>query len=287
MIQQYERLLTTYAYNILGSYEDAKDVVQDAYLNFMQRGNKTIEDTKAYLVRSVINISINKKNKQKRERSLYPGEWLPEPIATEKADSAVNRKEILSYSLMVLLEHLNTKQRAVFILKEAFSYDHAEIASVLDITEEHSRKLLSRAKEQLKSLDAVTITPKYDATYVDKYLEAIQDANMAKLEKMLHDEVAVISDGGGKVTAFIKPVIGRNPVIKLLVGVFRKFYAGNTVLKKTTINHEPALCYYQDGKLVTCQIFSLQKDGLNHVYFMRNPDKLKALEKNLSDSVTL
>src|SRR5438093_13757597 len=104
MIQQYERLLTTYAYNILGSYEDSKDILQDAYLKFMQAGNDAIEDSKAYLVRTVINLCINKKNRQKREKALYPGEWLPEPIATEKADTTINRKEILSYSLMVLLE---------------------------------------------------------------------------------------------------------------------------------------------------------------------------------------
>lgn len=286
MIHQYERLLTTYAYNILGSYEDAKDAVQDAYLNFMQRGNKTIEDKKAYLVRSVINIAINKKNKQKRERSLYPGEWLPEPIATEKADSAVNSKEILSYSLMVLLEQLNAKQRAVFILKEAFSYDHAEIANVLGITEEHSRKLLSRAKEQLKTVDALA-KPKANTNYVDKYLAAIQNANMAVLEKMLHDEVVVISDGGGKAVAFRKPVIGRTSVIKLLLGIFKKFYATDIELKKTIINHEPALCYYENGKLVNCQIFSLQKDGLASIYFIRNPDKLKILGKKLSKPVTL
>jgi len=73
----YDRLLTTYAYNILGSYEDAKDVVQDAYLRFIQRKKTELEDEKAYLVRTVINLSINSKNRQKRERKSYPGEWLP------------------------------------------------------------------------------------------------------------------------------------------------------------------------------------------------------------------
>lgn len=287
MIEQYERLLATYAYNILGSYEDAKDVVQDAYLNFMQQGNKKIENEKAYLVRSVINIAINKKNKQKRERSLYPGEWLPEPIATEKADSTVNSKEILSYSLMVLLEQLNAKQRAVFILKEAFAYDHAEIANVLDITEEHSRKLLSRAKEQLKTFDSIKPPSKHNTNYIDKYLTAIQTGNMQQLEKMLHDEVVVISDGGGKAVAFRKPIIGRAAVIKLLFGIYKKFYATNIELKPTTINHEPALCYYENGKLVNCQILSLQENELSNVYFIRNPDKLKELEKNLSNTVTL
>lgn len=284
-MQQYQRLLTTYAYNILGSYEDAQDVVQDAYLNFMHQGNKNIENVKAYLVRSVINLSINKKQRQKKQRALYPGEWLPEPIATEHADTALNRKEVLSYSLMVLLEKLNAKQRAVFILKEAFAYDHAEIAAVLEITEEHSRKLLSRAKDQLKTADAVVKT-KSHTNYVDKYLSVIQRANMQELEKMLHDEVTVVSDGGGKAAAFRKPVHGRRSVAKLLTGVFKKFYATNVELRGTTINHEPALCYFMDGKLINCQIFSLTKDGLQHIYFMRNPDKLEKLEKNLLHPVT-
>jgi RNA polymerase sigma-70 factor (ECF subfamily) len=285
MINAYEKLLTTYAYNILGSYEDAKDVVQDAYLNFIQLDNTAIENKKAYLVRSVINLSINKKNKQKRERAIYPGEWLPEPIATEKADTALNLKEILSYSIMVLLEKLNAKQRAVFILKEAFAYDHAEIAAVLDISEEHSRKLLSRAKEQLKTTVDAGVVSKERLAYADKYLSVIHQADMQQLEKMLHDDVKVISDGGGKAIAFRKPVIGRNAVIKLLLGVHQKYYA-HVDRKKVIINHEPALCYYENGKLVTCQIFSLEQGHLRSVYFLRNPDKLRSLEKNLSETVT-
>ncbi|MGN6616191.1 MAG: sigma-70 family RNA polymerase sigma factor [Ilyomonas sp.] len=284
MINTYERLLTTYAYNILGSYEDAKDVVQDAYLKFMQVDGAAIENKKAYLIRSVINLSINKKNRQKRERALYPGEWLPEPVATENADSLLNRSEILSYSLMVLLEKLTAKQRAVFILKEAFTYDHAEIAAALDITEDNSRKLLSRAKEQLKGVDPV-LASKESLAYADKYLSVIQNADMEQLEKMLHDEIDVISDGGGKAVAFRKPVRGKTAVMKLLRGIYQKYYA-HIRIKELMINHEPALGYFDNGKLVNCQVFSLQQGRLSHTYFIRNPDKLKELEKNLSETVT-
>ncbi|HEX5151477.1 MAG TPA: sigma-70 family RNA polymerase sigma factor [Parafilimonas sp.] len=280
----YERLLTTYAYNILGSYEDARDVVQDAYLRFMQRKRTEVEDEKAYLIRTVINLSINSKNRQKRERESYPGEWLPEPIATETADTLLNRKEILSYSLMILLEKLTAKQRAVFILKEAFAYDHKEIAEVLDITEENSRKLLNRAKEKLQTSETITPSKQADA-YIDKYLSVIQNGDMPQLEKMLHEEVMVISDGGGKVAAFRKPVTGRDAVTKLLQGIYKKFYA-NIDIRKTLINNQPALCYVQDGELINCQVFSLQKNVLRNIYFIRNPDKLKALEKNLLKNVT-
>lgn len=102
---------------------------------------------------------------------------------------------------------------------------------------------------------------------------------------MLHDEVTVISDGGGKVPAFRKPVRGGESVIKLLLGVYQKYYA-HIPFKKIIINHEPALCYYENEKLVSCVVLFLQQDYLMNVYLVRNPDKLKALEKNLSETVT-
>ncbi len=271
-------LLITYAYNILGSFEDAQDIVQDAFLKFMDVDSSKIDNKKAYLVRMVINLAINQKNRQKKLIDSYPGEWLPEPVATESADTLLNRKEVLSYSLMVLLEKLNAKQRAVFILKEAFDYDHEEIAEVLGISVENSRKLLSRAKSQLREP-----APETDSVpppgYLDKYLDVIRKGDTHQLEKMLHDEVVVISDGGGKAVAFINPVAGKKSVMALLLGLGNKYYK-NVRVEQARINHEPALFYYDDdGMLVTCQIFVIREGILENVFFIRNPDKLRALQK--------
>lgn len=273
-------LLTTYAYNILGSVEEAQDVVQDAYLRFLQIDSDAITDKKAYLVRMVINLSINQKKRQQKIVADYPGEWLPEPVATERADTAILRKEVLSYSLMVLLEKLNPKQRAVFILNEAFEYDHEEIAKVLDITVENSRKILSRAKGLLHA-DATVVEKKIPADYLDKYLEVIRNGDTSRLEQLLTQEIAVVSDGGGKVTAFMKPVLGRESVIALLLGLHKKFYS-QARLEKTMINHQPAIFYYdENNKLVTCQVLSLSPDGhIGNMFFMRNPDKLKGLSSD-------
>jgi RNA polymerase sigma-70 factor (ECF subfamily) len=82
-----------------------------------------------------------------------------------------------------------------------------------------------------------------------------------------------------------KPITGRDAVAKLLEGIYKKFYA-HVNIRKTFINNQPALCYIENGRLINCQVFSLQKNVLRNVYFIRNPDKLKALEKNLSKSVT-
>jgi RNA polymerase sigma-70 factor (ECF subfamily) len=268
-------LLTSYAYNILGSYEDAKDVVQDVLLEMINRSGPDIQNEKAYLTRSVINRAINARNRLQKMQAGYPGNWLPEPVATETADGDLNQKDILSYSLMVLLEKLDAKQRAVFILKEAFSYGHEEIAEVLDISVENSRKILSRAHVALQN-EPVNEVGKTPVDYLDKYLNVIRSGDVKKLEELLSNDIVVVSDGGGKVAAAQNPLTGIESASLFLSGIYNKFYQDVRV-DKVIVNHHPALFYYVDGQLVTCQIFEWQNGLIRRVYFMRNPDKLAAL----------
>jgi RNA polymerase sigma-70 factor (ECF subfamily) len=271
-------LLTTYAYNIIGSLHDAKDIVQEAFLKFMQANTDQVENKKAYLIRTVINLAINQKNRQQKLIDNYPGEWLPEPVATESADAILNTKDVLSYSLLVLLEKLNPKERAVFILKEAFDYDHEEIANVLELTVENSRKLLSRAKSKLREP-----APQADSTvpsdYLTKYMELIRNGDTSRLEALLHKDIIVVSDGGGKAVAFRNIVVGLKNVTKLLLGLFEKHYKGRRI-EQGSINHQPALLFYEGEKLVTVQVFEFGDGQLERMFFMRNPDKLKILQES-------
>jgi RNA polymerase sigma-70 factor (ECF subfamily) len=208
-------------------------------------------------------------------RSGYPGNWLPEPVATETADADLNQQDILSYSLMVLLEKLDAKQRAVFILKEAFSYEHEEIAEVLDISIENSRKILSRARAALQN-EPVTEVTKTPVDYLDKYLQVIRSRDVKKLEQLLTHDIVVVSDGGGKVAAALNPLVGIESASLFLSGVYTKFYQ-DVLVEKHLVNHHPALFYYVDGQLVSCQVFEVLDGLIRRVYFVRNPDKLAAL----------
>jgi RNA polymerase sigma factor (sigma-70 family) len=279
MTESLKPLLTTYAYNILGTLQDAEDVVQDVYLKYHLLNKEEINDEKAYLTRMVINQSINLKKKLQKTIAEYPGKWLPEPVSTELADTNIERKEILSYSLMVLLEKLNPRQRGVFILKEAFDYEHEEIADVLGISVDNSRQLLNRAKKQLQREQLPADSTRNNEN-LDKYLAVIRSGDVAKLEQLLAEEIGVTSDGGGKAAAF-KPMSGRKNVTALLSGIYRKFYSA-TRIEKTEINGEPALLYYDNGQLVNCQVLVFEDSALKNIYFMRNPDKLKRLEKSFS-----
>jgi RNA polymerase sigma-70 factor (ECF subfamily) len=270
-------MLTSYAYNILGSYEDAKDVVQDVMLEMINRSGADITNEKAYLTRSVINRAINARNRLQKMQSGYPGSWLPEPVAPETADSELNQKDILSYSLMVLLEKLDAKQRAVFILKEAFSYEHEEIAEVLDISVENSRKILSRAKAALQN-ERFNEAVKHPGDYLDKYMNVIRTRDVKKLEQLLSNDVMVVSDGGGKVAAALNPLVGIESASLFLYGIYNKFYIGKEP-EIGWVNHDPALFYYHDGQLVTCMIFEVRNELIRRVYIVRNPDKLVAFQK--------
>jgi|GEM_PF-55342 len=276
-------LLTSYAYNILGIREDAEDAVQDVFLKYEEASHAHIHDTKAYLVRMVINRSLDLKEKRQKEKAAYPGNWLPEPIATETADAGILKTEVLSYSLLVLLEQLDARQRAVFILREAFDYSYEEIAEILSISTDLSRQLLSRAR---KKLATGKIAPTIQAQQLtQRYLTLIRNADTKGLEQLLTEDIRLVADGGGKASAALNPMEGRMAVAAFLNGIFRKFYSG-TPIEMAMINHCPAILYYENGQVTTCQICIFEQDQLASIYVVRNPDKLTGLQKNISGAVT-
>ncbi|RAJ76553.1 RNA polymerase sigma-70 factor (ECF subfamily) [Chitinophaga dinghuensis] len=281
---QYYQLLFPYAYNILGSAEDARDTVQEVLSKYYTSERAGIQDEKNYLIRSVINLAINYKNRNKRI-SRQPAEWLPEPIATDDtADKNVYLKDILSYSLMVLMERLPAIERAVFILKESFDYTHSDIAEVLSISEEYSRKLLSRAKTRLFKPEAAVRSKTQEAdtkSLLMDYMDTIRRGDVARLEKMLSAEVALMVDGGGKINVVTKIAHGASEVARVLALVFDKYlqYADAAF---HWINHQPALLFSKDGKLYSCLVFELGPDhSIQSINSVVDPDKLSLLSQQI------
>ena len=277
MTNNYQDLLFPYAYNILGSTEDARDAIQDVLASYYASPREGIVNEKAYLVKSVINKAINKK--QRRKLVPQPEEWLPEPVATESADANVHLKDILSYSLLVLLEKLNAKERAVFILRESFDYDHGEIADILSISEENARKLLSRAKTKLFKPGETPRNPVHDAhtnVLLQNYIDAIRDRNMPRLEALLAEDIAFYADGGGKVNVVRKVCTGAGAVAELLTYVYQTYQSRSTI-KPALINHQPAFLFYNKDRLVSCMVFDIAGDHILRVNSIVDPAKLKNL----------
>ena len=270
----YQNKLFPYAYNILGSVDDAFDVIQDVMVKRLSGVGKALENESAYLIRSVINQAINLKNRNKRIREHTM--WLPEPVSTEPADAHVKKKEIISYSMLVLLEHLNAKERAVFILKEAFDYAHEEIAETLSITVENSRKLLSRAKRNLRSNHAEP-KPATAAVpdFLQTYIHCIEHGDIESLAQLLSEEIAVKADGGKKMKVVSELTRGIQPVSDLMLYLYNH-YQYRFQIKRHTVNHQPALLFYDDGQLINCQVFEWDgnQSKIRNIFSIVDPDKL-------------
>ncbi|MBN9383194.1 MAG: sigma-70 family RNA polymerase sigma factor [Chitinophagaceae bacterium] len=277
-MKDYQSILFPYAYNILGSSEDAKDAVQDVLYKYLASPKEGIENEKNYLIRSVINQSINIKKSKKK---IVPDDvWLPEPIATEKADTNINLSDIVTYSLMVLMEQLTPKERAVFILKEGFGYSHEEIAGLLSGTVENSRKLLSRAKTKLdapRHIRPQHATP-FPKDLLEKFAGAIQGGDVHTLEALLTEDIRYTADGGEKIKVLSKLTIGQKDVAGLLLLVHQRFHQKASFVY-AMVNHQPAFLYYQGEKLFQCQVFSITSDGtkISQIDNVIDPAKLKAI----------
>ena len=268
----YSRLLT-YAYNIVGSYDDSHDIVQDAMEKYISMDKSKVEHEVNYLIKMVINLSINFKKKSKKF-SRY-GIWLPEPITTESADAPLLKEQVANYSIMVLFEELNPKERAVFILKEGFDYKHDDIAEVLDMSSDNSRKLFSRAKKKLKNQSFKKDLPPQEC--LSPYVDALMQADMKKLESLFADDIVLMADGGDSVKVVTRITEGKQQTAELLQYVYAMFLDGKKRIFNY-INHQPALWFMKGEKIISCMIFNFDdQQKLTAVYSIVDPNKLKSL----------
>src|SRR5204862_2168267 len=138
-------LLFSIAYRMLGSASDAEDVLQDAWLRYRGAERSDIRSPQAFATTIVTRLCLDRLKSAKATREEYVGQWLPEPVLTsevEGPDTMLQRAESVTLAFLVLLEKLSPEERAVFLLKEIFEYDHAEIGHILGLTTDNSRQLL-------------------------------------------------------------------------------------------------------------------------------------------------
>lgn len=271
MTESFYRKLRVYAYNIIGVYDDANDIVQDVLEKFMKVEKSGIDNEEAYLIRMVINSSINFKKRMKKF-STY-GVWLPEPVQTGSTDSKLERELVADYALMVLFEKLNPKERAVFILKEGFDYKHGEIAEVLDITDANSRKLLGRAK--LKLGNGISVGKQMNREDISPFLDALNSSDVNKLESLFSENISFSADGGDSVQVVATNTKGKSNISELLVLIYVNFLKGKTYTVHI-MNHQVSIIYKTPETTSSCLMFSFNEKGLiSSIYSVVDPDKLK------------
>lgn len=273
--EEHRPLLFHIAYRMLGTVSDAEDVVQEAWLRW-QRADDVLAP-KSYLAQVVTRLAIDRLREVKRSREDYVGPWLPEPLVTTPgADAMATRAETLRMGLLVLLERLGPVERAVFVLREAFDYEYAEIARIVGKSEPACRQILARARQHL-AVDQARFTDRAANERVAvQFLAAMGAGDVGQIERMLAADAVFCTDGGGKVAAARNPIHGPSRIARFIEGVLRKLPAG-VQPRPVLVNGAPGVLLFTGDRLYAAVAVEAEGGQVQRVYSVSNPDKLARL----------
>ncbi|HEX5377932.1 MAG TPA: RNA polymerase sigma factor SigJ [Phenylobacterium sp.] len=267
------------AYRMLGSVAEAEDVVQDAWLRWTTAGDD-VADPVAWLVRVTSRLCIDRMRSARARREVYKGPWLPEPLIEDLAADPLERAEDVSVAFLLALERLSPLERAVFLLHDVFDADYAEVAETLGRNEAAVRQLASRARVHVQEArPRFTVSQEEASRLAAAFMAAAAKGDMKALSAVLAEDAVMVTDGGGKRSASLRPLIGREDIVRLIEGLAWRQGSPFWPLsfRAVRINGYPGVIMErEDGPMTVA--FEPGPDGrLAGVYTVRNPDKLAHL----------
>lgn len=268
--------LISIGYRMLGSITEAEDAVQDCWLRWQGMDPTAIRTPAAWLTTAMTRLCIDRLRAAKTVRESYVGPWLPEPVVVTE-DPPTDRAELaegLTMALLIVMETLTPAERAAFILREAFDYDYDAIAHVLDSSAVNARKLVSRARARVED-GAPRETPEPDIAIrlATAFGQAAGQGDLAALEALLHEDVLLRSDGGGKVLAALNPIYGRDRVIRFLLGLEKKA-AGALSLDFATVNGGPGFVLMAGEQTYAVVSVTTRQGRVSNLDLVLNPEKI-------------
>ncbi|MFB7598740.1 RNA polymerase sigma-70 factor [Streptomyces sp. NPDC056160] len=277
--------LEAIAYRLLGSASEAEDAVQDTFLRWQAADTDQVEVPEAWLTKVLTNVCLNQLTSARARRETYVGQWLPEPLLAGDpmlgpADTAEQRESV-SFAVLAVLERLSPRERAVYVLREAFGYPYREIAQILGVSEAAGQQLFHRARKHVADGRARTEVDEAAARrVVEEFLAAATSGRTEPLVRLLTEDAVAVGDGGGKVPARTRAFEGARAVATFMRGLFkpgkakRALIGGSPEMHATTANGDPALVAVLDGRVVGILCLEVTAEGIAGFRSQANPDKL-------------
>lgn len=264
------------AYRMLGMRADAEDVVQDAYLRWLNASDEEIRMPKPYLTTVVSRLSLDMLKSAQRKREIYTGQWLPEPLVEPFGSERLELAESLSMAFLHVLELLSPTERVAFLLREAFEASYAELAAILETTEENCRQIVARARKHIR-----TNRPRYVADpakhmqVLREFVTACASGDPARLAGLLREDAVMYSDGGGKVLAAPNPILGGDRIARFFAGVMKKAQFDALRAEILMVNGQPGVLVFAGNDVQSVMSLALDENNkVARIFLVVNPEKL-------------
>ncbi|SDR27889.1 sigma-70 family RNA polymerase sigma factor [Thermostaphylospora chromogena] len=279
--------LASLAYRLLGSAADAEDVVQDAFLRWQAADRDRIEVPEAWLTKIVTNLCLDRLRSAQARRERAVGAWLPEPLLEGDpmlgpAD-VVEQRESVSLAVLTLMERLSPVERAVYVLREAFSYRHTEIADILGIAESASQQHLHRARRRVAAGRRGDVVDSADARrIVEAFLDAATSGQTERLIALLAEDATAVSDGAGvadRLLLFPTPerfAASIRGVLRPSEGKRRRA-GGSVELHAAMVNGSPAMIAVVGDRVAGLMVLEMREGKIASAYGMASPKRLGRL----------
>ncbi|MEV0778321.1 RNA polymerase sigma-70 factor [Streptomyces sp. NPDC050428] len=280
-VEEFEELrplLFSIAYRILGSVSEAEDAVQETWLRFDGSPTRPTS-TKAFLSAVVTRISIDVLRSARVRREAYVGPWFPEPLLNdpyEDPQRSVELADSVSMAALLLLERLSPLERAVFLMREVFAFEFADVAEAVGRSEPACRQLLVRARRHMEAG-----RPRFEADRQERrelatrFFDALKNGDVGGLQDLLAADVQLVGDGGGKAPQLSKAVRGSESVARVLGKGFHLLFRVDATVEPQEINGQPGAIFRdRDGKVITVLALDVLDGQVQTIRSVTNPDKL-------------
>ncbi|MFJ6085473.1 RNA polymerase sigma factor SigJ [Streptomyces sp. NPDC092369] len=284
------RRLLNLGYRMLGSVQDAEDVVQETYARWYalpEEKQREIDVPPAWLTRVASRICLDQLASARVRRERYTGEWLPEPVPhgatwTSTGEDAgrddpadrITLDESVSMGMLVVLDSVTPAERVAFVLHDVFGMPFTEIAETMGRSSAACRQLAASARRRLTDRQAGGSTPQEHRQVVSAFREACETGDLDALVALLDPAVESRSDGGGKVRAALRPIVGRDKVARLFLGLMRR--EPDVELTEEDVNGTPGVVVRIDGTTFAVLAADVHDGLITDLWLMVNPDKLHA-----------
>jgi RNA polymerase sigma-70 factor (ECF subfamily) len=280
--ENYRSLLFAIAYRMLGRASEAEDMVQETYLRYRTAPAGEVRSLKSYLTTIVTHLCLDELKSARAQREQYLGPWLPEPLLTGDPGERVELRESPSLAFLLVLETLSPPERAAFLLHDVFDYPYDELGEIIGKGTATCRQLVHRARAHLaERRPRFHASPEEQRELLGRFLLASQQGEMADLTHLLAQEVVAWSDGGGKVSAALRPILGQERVIRFVLGLLRKGLAQDYQFTVEEVNGCPALLAWAGARLYMVTSLATANGQVYDLYAILNPDKLAYLQRQL------
>lgn len=263
------------AYRMLGSVADAEDMVQEAFLRWLDADRDAVREPEAYLRRVVTRLCLDHLKSARHRRETYVGPWLPEPVVEASEDEI----DDVTLPLMMALERLSPLERAAFLLHDVFGVSFEEIAETIGREPATCRQLASRARTHVRAARPRFQMPKERGLEIAAaFFAATRSGDMQELQSLLAADVTVYSDGGGKKPAARHPIVGVESVVRLHASLAHLFAQKmSRIVRYGFINGLPGFVTIEEDDTLQTTALQIEDGTIVAIYIMRNPDKLRHL----------